>query len=58
VLATLASFSNLNAATGYTQYTYNLSAYAGQQITLKFTGVQASSTQTSFVIDDTALNVS
>jgi hypothetical protein len=58
VLGTLATFSNLNAATGYTQYSYNLAAYAGQTITLKFTGTQASDTKTSFVIDDTALNVS
>jgi hypothetical protein len=58
VLGTLATFSNLNAASGYTQYSYNLSAYAGQSITLKFTGKQVSSTETSFVVDDTALNVS
>jgi hypothetical protein len=58
VLATLATFSNLNHATGYTQYSYSLSAYAGQAITLKFTGAEDSSLQTSFVIDDTALNVS
>jgi len=58
VLGTLATFSNLNAATGYTQYSYNLSAYAGQTITLKFTGKQVSDRETSFVIDDTALNVS
>jgi hypothetical protein len=35
-----------------------LSAYAGQAITLKFTGAEDSELQTSFVIDDTALNVS
>jgi PLD-like domain/Putative Ig domain len=58
VLATLATFSNLNHATGYTQYTYSLSAYAGQAITLKFTGAEDYELQTSFVIDDTALNVS
>jgi hypothetical protein len=58
VLGTLATFSNLNHGTGYAQYSYNLSAYAGQTITLKFTGVQASSTKTSFVVDDTAINVS
>ena len=57
VLGTLATFSNLNAATGYTQYTYNLSAYAGENVTLKFTGKQVSSRETSFVVDDTALNV-
>jgi hypothetical protein len=57
VLGTLATFSNLNAATGYSQYTYNLSAYAGESVTLKFTGKQVSSRETSFVVDDTALNV-
>jgi len=58
VLATLATFSNLSHATGYQQHAYNLSAYAGQAITLKFTGTEDSSLQTSFVIDDTAVNVS
>ena len=58
VLATLATFSNLNAATGYTQHTYSLAAYAGQAVALKFTGAEDSEYQTSFVVDDTALNVS
>ena len=58
VLATLATFSNLNAATGYQQHSYSLSGYAGQAVTLKFTGTENSSRQTSFVIDDTAVNVS
>ena len=58
VLGTLATFSNLNHVTGYLQHSYSLSPYAGQAITLKFTGVQVSSTQTSFVVDDTAINVS
>ena len=38
MLATVGSFSNLNAASGYSQKTADLSAYAGQTITLKFTG--------------------
>ena len=58
VLATLATFSNLNAASGYQQHSYTLSSYAGQTVTLKFTGTENSSLQTSFVIDDTAVNVS
>src|SRR5579883_2700486 len=58
VLATLATFSNLNAAGGYTQHSYNLASYIGQKITLKFTGTEDSSLQTSFVDDDNALNVS
>ncbi|GAA4989869.1 putative Ig domain-containing protein [Kitasatospora paranensis] len=55
---TLATYSNLNKNTGYAQKTFDLSAYAGQSVTLKFTGTEDSSLQTSFVIDDTALNVS
>jgi len=55
---TLATFSNLNHAAGYSQKTFNLSAFAGQTVTLKFTGTEDVSLQTSFVLDDTALNVS
>jgi hypothetical protein len=57
VLATLATFSNLNAAPGYQQRTYSLASYAGQAVTLKFTGTENSTRPTSFVIDDTAVNV-
>ncbi|MGW1161459.1 hydrolase [Streptomyces sp. NPDC002519] len=58
VLGTLATYSNLNAAGGYTQRSLSLASYAGQTVTLRFTGTEGSSLQTSFVIDDTALNVS
>jgi hypothetical protein len=58
VLSTLATYSNLNAGSGYTQRTFSLAGYAGQTVTLKFTGTEGSTLQTSFVIDDTALNVS
>jgi hypothetical protein len=37
---------------------FNLSAFAGQTVTLKFTGTEDFLLQTSFVVDDTALNVS
>ncbi|GHI09933.1 hydrolase [Streptomyces cellostaticus] len=57
VLGTLATYSNLNAASGYTQRSFDLSSYAGQTVTLKFTGTEGSKLQTSFVVDDTALNV-
>jgi len=53
---TLAAFSNLNHLNGYAQHTYSLAAFAGQAVTLKFTGTEDSSLQTSFVVDDTALN--
>jgi subtilisin family serine protease len=55
---TLATYSNLNSASGYSQKSFNLSAYAGHTVTVKFLGVEDSSLQTSFVIDDTALTVS
>jgi PKD repeat protein len=57
VLATLATYSNLDHNTGYAQHSFNLAAYAGQTITLKFTGTEDYTSQTSFVIDDTAINV-
>ncbi|MCX4471992.1 M28 family peptidase [Micromonospora sp. NBC_01655] len=55
---TLATYSNLTAATGYVQRTFNAAAYAGQTVTLKFTGVEDASLQTSFVIDDVTLTAS
>jgi hypothetical protein len=55
---TLATFSNLNAASGYQQHTYSLGSFAGTTITVKFTGTEDSSLQTSFVVDDTAINTS
>ncbi|MBX7554737.1 hydrolase [Streptomyces sp. NPDC004232] len=57
VLGTLATYSNLNAASGYTQRSFDLSSYAGQTVTLKFTGTEGSKYQTSFVVEDTALDV-
>jgi Bacterial Ig domain len=57
VLATLATFSNLNAAAGYQQHSYDLSAYKGQTIQVFLTGTEDASLQTSFVLDDFALNV-
>jgi hypothetical protein len=58
VLGTLATYSNLNHGTGYAQHTMSLAAYAGQAITIRFTGSEDYTLQTSFVIDDTSLAVS
>ncbi|WP_405876164.1 MULTISPECIES: M4 family metallopeptidase [unclassified Streptomyces] len=55
---TLATYSNLNAASGYAQKSFDLSSLAGSTVTLKFSGVEDSSLQTSFVVDDTALTTS
>lgn len=55
---TLATMSNLNKSTGYVLASYNLVNFAGQSVVLKFTGVEDSSLQTSFVIDDAAVTSS
>ena len=55
VLATLHTWSNLNANTGYAQQSFDVTAYKGQNITIKFTATEDLSLQTSFVIDDAAL---
>ncbi|WP_306524108.1 Ig-like domain-containing protein [Dokdonella sp.] len=57
VLATLAAYSNLNAAAGYVQKAFDLSAYRGQTIQIYFLGSEDSSNQTSFVLDDVSLDV-
>ncbi|GLH72921.1 hypothetical protein GETHLI_14230 [Geothrix limicola] len=54
---TLATYSNLNKATGYAQKTFDLSAYKGKTVTLKFLGSEDSSLQTSFVLDDVSVKV-
>jgi hypothetical protein len=62
---TLAKFSNLNAGAGYVQHSFSLSLASFMQsgqpvpITLKFTCAQnPASPNTSFLVDDTALNAS
>jgi hypothetical protein len=57
VLATLGTFSNLNHAAGYQQHSFSVIQFKGQTIKIRFLGMEDSSLQTSFVIDDTALNV-
>lgn len=58
VLQTLATFSNLNAASGYQQFTFNLNAYIGKTVQIFFQGAEDFEKQTSFVIDDVSLQVS
>ncbi|MGA8247538.1 MAG: putative Ig domain-containing protein [Nocardioides sp.] len=55
---TLATYSNLNKASGYSQKSFDLSSFAGRTVTISFSGTEDYSLQTSFVIDDTALTVS
>jgi hypothetical protein len=55
VLATLATYSNLNKGSSYVQKSFDLSAYRGQTIQLYFEGVEGSQTATSFLVDDVSL---
>ncbi|MFD7396262.1 M28 family peptidase [Streptomyces virginiae] len=55
---TLETLSNLNANSGYVEKSYDLSPFAGQTVTLKFTGTEDQSLQTSFVVDDVTVQVS
>ncbi|MFD8787228.1 M1 family aminopeptidase, partial [Kitasatospora sp. NPDC059599] len=55
---TLATYSNLDAGNGYVHKTVDVSAFAGQTATLAFTGVEDSSLQTGFVLDDVTLDAS
>lgn len=52
-----ATYSNVNAAPGYSMQTFDLSSLAGQTITLRFVGTEDSSLATSFLLDDITLNV-
>ncbi|WBB80716.1 M28 family metallopeptidase [Micromonospora sp. WMMD882] len=53
--ATLATYSNLNAGSGYVARTFDVAAYAGQTVTLTLTATEDASLQTSFVVDDVTL---
>ena len=55
VTSTLATYSNLNEGTGYVARSVNLSAFTGRTVMVKFLGVEDSSLQTSFLVDDTSL---
>jgi Zn-dependent metalloprotease len=55
---TLATYSNVGSNATYTQKSFNVSAYKGKTISVKFLMNEDSSLQTSFVVDDTALATS
>ena len=57
VLKTLATWSNLNKTSGYVQRSFDVLEFKGQTIRIYFHGQEDSVYQTSFRIDDTALNV-
>jgi subtilisin family serine protease len=54
---TLATYSNVNANPNYTQKTFNLTSYKGQTVMVRLLCTEDWSLQTSFVVDDTSLQV-
>ncbi len=54
---TLATYSNLNENFSYVQKSFDVTAYRGQTIRVRFYATEDITLQTSFVVDDTALNV-
>ncbi|MCU1454076.1 MAG: Peptidase [Acidimicrobiales bacterium] len=53
----VATFSNLDAAAGYTARAVDVSAAAGQTVTVQFTGKEDMGQATDFVIDDVTVRV-
>jgi uncharacterized protein (TIGR03437 family) len=54
---TLATYSNLNKNSTYVQKSFDLLSYRGSTVRVRLYATEDSSLQTSFVVDDTALNV-
>jgi len=57
VLATLATYSNLDANPGYRQVSFDLLPFKGQSIQIYLIGAEDYSLQTSFIVDDFALTL-
>jgi len=55
---TMQTYSDSDAGLSYVQRTVDLSAYAGQTVTLRFLADEDSSLQTSFWLDDVSLDTS
>jgi len=55
VTSTLVTYSNVGTSATYALKTFDLTAYKGKTITVKFLMTEDSSLQTSFVVDDTAV---
>lgn len=57
VLTQLVSLSNLSASCCYAQKSFDVSAYRGRTVRVYFEAVNDNGNQTSFLVDDAALNV-
>ncbi len=57
VAATLATFSNADAAPGYRSWLFNMAPFIGKSVQIRFVGVEDSMLATSFQLDDVSLVV-
>jgi hypothetical protein len=57
VLATLATYSNLNKGSSYLNKTFDLGAYKGKTVRIYFEGIEDTQVATTFLIDDVSLIV-
>lgn len=57
ILATLATYSNLDAAPGFAQKSFDVSVFRGRTVTLSLIATEDAHHQTSFVVDDLSLVV-
>jgi plastocyanin len=57
VLKTLKVYSNLNKSNTYSKKSLNILAFKGQTIRVRFLGTENSSLKTTFLVDDTAVNI-
>lgn len=57
VLATLATYSNLNKGSTWLNKSFDLSAWKGQTVRIAFVGVEGSTIATSFLVDDVSVTV-
>ncbi len=55
VLATLATYSNLNKGSSYVQRSFDVKAWKGKTVRVYFLGVEDASQATSFLIDEVSL---
>jgi hypothetical protein len=56
-LATLATYTNVDATPDYVLHSLDMTPYIGQTVTIKFLGTNTSSTQTDWLLDDLTLTV-
>ena len=57
VVKTLKIYSNLNKSASYVKHSFNILGFAGKTIKIRFLGTENSSLKTTFLIDDTAVDV-